>query len=65
MSKNIPKKIHQIYTKGCDALPDEIHASIADLQQHNPDWEYHFYDTHRIVDYLAKNYEPRILTLYS
>lgn len=65
MSKNIPKKIHQIYTKGCDALPDEIHASIADLQQRNPDWEYHFYDNNRIVDYLEKNYEPGILNLYS
>ncbi len=61
----IPKKIHQIYTKGAGALPADIHASITELRKRNPDWEYYFYDDSRIIDYLTRNYEPEMLELYS
>jgi len=61
---NIPKKIHQIYTKGADALPADIHASIAELRNRNPDWEYYFYDDNCIIDYINKNYDPEMLSLY-
>jgi mannosyltransferase OCH1-like enzyme len=64
MMSQIPRKIHQIYTKGADKLPDEIRASIIDLRALNPDWEYCFYDNNHIVDYLEKNYEPEMLQLY-
>jgi len=65
MMSHIPKKIHQIYTKGADALPSEIHASIAELRNRNPDWEYHFYDNDCIVNYISENYDRDILHLYN
>lgn len=36
----IPKKIHQIYTKGIDELPEEILVSIDTLKKTNPEWAY-------------------------
>lgn len=62
--RKIPKKIHQIYTKGLQALPAEILASIAQLQARNPHWQYHFYDDDRIAEYIESHYGREMLELY-
>ncbi|MER3382683.1 glycosyltransferase family 32 protein [Pectobacterium aroidearum] len=61
----IPKKIHQIYTKGIHELPKEILASIKELKERNPDWEYFFYDERNIIEYIDKHYGKEILNIYS
>ncbi|GKV96371.1 glycosyl transferase [Pectobacterium aroidearum] len=60
----IPKKIHQIYTKGMHELPKEILASVEELKENNPDWEYFFYDEKSIIEYIDKHYEKEMLRLY-
>ncbi|WCG82985.1 glycosyltransferase family 32 protein [Pectobacterium sp. A5351] len=60
----IPKKIHQIYTKGINKLPEEILVSIEQLKEMNPTWEYFFYDEKRIIEYIDKHYGKEMLNLY-
>lgn len=62
--KKVPRKIHQIYTKGWNALPDGIIASIEDLQKNNPGWEYHFYDEQRIIDFIQLHYGQAMLNTW-
>lgn len=61
---SVPKKIHQIFTKGYAALPQEIHHSIEALRRLNPDWEYHFYDEQGIQTYLREHYGQETLDVY-
>ncbi|WP_024913396.1 glycosyltransferase family 32 protein [Chania multitudinisentens] len=62
--KKIPRKIHQIYTAGWDALPDEIKALAHELQQKNPAWAYRFYDDQAITNYIGQHFGPDTLALY-
>ncbi|MCG5050661.1 glycosyl transferase [Pectobacterium brasiliense] len=61
----IPKKIHQIYTKGIHSLPEEILVSVDQLKESNLDWEYFFYDERNIIEYIDKHYGKEMLNLYS
>ncbi|MBS4429992.1 glycosyl transferase [Pectobacterium punjabense] len=60
----IPKKIHQIYTKGIHELPEEILASIDNLKKINPEWTYFFYDENKILTYIENHYGKEVLSLY-
>ncbi|KHT40795.1 glycosyltransferase family 32 protein [Pectobacterium brasiliense] len=60
----IPKKIHQIYTKGVHDLPKEILVSVDKLRERNPGWEYYFYDENSIIEYIEKHYEKETLNIY-
>ncbi|MHC3493043.1 glycosyltransferase family 32 protein [Pectobacterium brasiliense] len=60
----IPKKIHQIYTKGVHDLPKEILVSVDKLKERNPGWEYFFYDERRIIEYIDKHYGKEMLSIY-
>lgn len=60
----IPKKIHQIYTKGAHVLPKEILVSVDQLKERNPGWEYFFYDERRIIEYIDKHYGKEMLSIY-
>ncbi|MCL6378786.1 glycosyl transferase [Pectobacterium brasiliense] len=61
----IPKKIHQIYTKGIHSLPKEILVSVDQLKESNLGWEYFFYDERNIIEYIDKHYGKEMLNLYS
>ncbi|MEI7251196.1 glycosyltransferase family 32 protein [Pectobacterium versatile] len=61
----VPKKIHQIYTKGVHNLPEEILESIEKLKEINPGWEYYFYDETHIIEYIDKHYGKEMLSIYS
>ncbi|CAG73072.1 putative glycosyltransferase [Pectobacterium atrosepticum SCRI1043] len=60
----IPKKIHQIYTKGIHDLPEEILVSVGKLKDLNPGWEYFFYDEKSIIGYIHKHYGKEMLNIY-
>jgi mannosyltransferase OCH1-like enzyme len=60
----VPKKIHQIYTKGWYALPESIVTSIEKLKQNNPHWTYHFYDTSMIKDFIRQHYGEEMLNTW-
>ncbi|GBO47917.1 glycosyltransferase family 32 protein [Pectobacterium versatile] len=60
----IPKKIHQINTKGIHELPKGILESIEKLKEMNPGWEYFFYDEKNIIEYIDKHYGKEILSIY-
>lgn len=62
--KIIPKKIHQIYTKGWNALPDSIIASIEELKKKNAGWEYKFYDNANITDFILQHYGDEMLNTW-
>lgn len=61
---SVPKKIHQIYTKGWHTLPESVITSIARLKQNNPQWSYHFYDNNIIKDFIRQHYGEEMLNIW-
>ncbi|ADO48557.1 glycosyltransferase family 32 protein [[Enterobacter] lignolyticus] len=60
----IPKKIHQIYTKGWDILPGDVKTQIDRLKWINPDYAYAFYAEPDMYQYIKKHYGQDMLDVY-
>lgn len=60
----IPKKIHQVHTKGLNFLTDVDKKSITLLKNNNPDWDYYFYDYNQMVKFIKENYSKRYLDAF-
>lgn len=61
---SIPKIIHQIYLQGEVNIPDNIKASVHELRQRNPNWEYRLYDETQILKYIQQHYGQETLDTY-
>jgi mannosyltransferase OCH1-like enzyme len=46
------------------ALPVELAQHVQKLKVQNPGWRYEFYDDDACVDFIRKNYDPRIQKAY-
>ena len=53
-TKNIPKKILQIYFQGEEYIPPYVRKNITDK---NPEWEYHFFDQEKCSNFLRENFD--------
>jgi len=62
MGVEIPKKIHQIYTKG--ELPEAFSVAVQTLRSQNPNWIYRLYSQPDITSYILNHYGKEILDLY-
>ncbi len=60
----IPKIIHQIHTKGIDALTHEEKHARDLLKKNNPDWHYQFYNYQNMLDFIKENYSSRYLNAF-
>lgn len=60
----IPKIIHQIHTKGINALTHEEKQAIDLLKKNNPDWHYQFYNYQNMLDFIKQNYSSRYLNAF-
>ena len=58
----IPRILHQ--TNAHAALPAELAEHVRKLQVQNPGWRYEFYDDNACVEFIRKNYDPRIQKAY-
>jgi hypothetical protein len=58
----IPKIIHQTYKSRL--LPPELQSVTECLRDHNPGWEYRFYDDDDCVEYIRHHYGDSILRYY-
>lgn len=60
----IPRKIHQIFTKGWDQLPVDVKTLVDKLKWMNPGYEYAFYAEPEICLYIRKHYGQDMLDVY-
>lgn len=60
---SIPRILHQTYARR-DRLHPDLIENIESMKAANPGWEYRFYDDADIVDFIAREYGPRMLDRY-
>lgn len=60
----IPKKLHQIHTKGMAHLTNNDINAINILKNNNPDWDYYFYDYQDMLEFIKSNYSTRYLNAF-